>query len=166
MSNEFKDWYNDFTEEQKANYELCMKYPILIPHHRWTGTVRDDYMYEYTELDGMPSGWRIAFGEDWAKEVQGAINKLPEKDRDKIYITDIKEKFGYLHTYFSRYTDDLDIVIRKYEKLSRGICICCGKPATKMSTGWISPWCDDCVSNIYDNIIDIYEWVKRLEDER
>ena len=25
-------------------------------------------------------------------------------------------------------------------------CIVCGKPATKMSTGWISPYCDDCVN--------------------
>lgn len=23
--------------------------------------------------------------------------------------------------------------------------ICCGKPATQITTGWISPYCDDCI---------------------
>lgn len=165
MSNEYKDWLADFTEKQRKNYELCMKYPILIPRHRWWGTVHDSFNYDYTELDGMPNGWRIAFGEDWAKEIQEAINKLPKEERDKIYITDLKEKFGFLHCYFSHYTDDLDKVIRKYEKISLGTCINCGKPATKISTGWISPWCDSCSKKIYDKCMDIDEWFKKCEDE-
>ena len=165
MSNAFKDWYNDFTEKQKQNYELCMKYPILIPHHRLWGTVIKDYEYGHTELDGMPDGWRIAFGEDWAREVQAAINKLPEDVRDKVYITDIKEKYGYLHTYFSHYTDALREVIRKYDNLSERTCIRCGKPATKISTGWISPWCDSCSNKIYDNCVDIDEWFNQYEED-
>lgn len=165
MSNEFKDWYNDFSEDQKKNYELCMKYPILIPHNRWWGTVHPDFNYDHTELDGMPNGWRIAFGEDWARDVQEVINKLPKDVRDKVYITDVKEKFGYLHNYFSYYTDELREVLRKYEKLSARTCIHCGKPATKISTGWISPWCDDCVLKIHDDYIDIDEWFKKWEEE-
>lgn len=30
-------------------------------------------------------------------------------------------------------------------KLSAYTCICCGKPATRITLGWISPFCDDCV---------------------
>ena len=77
MSNAFKDWLNDFSEKQRKNYELCMKYPILVPRNVWTGKEVDDYDYEYTMLDHIDDGWRIAFGEEWVKEVQDAINKLP-----------------------------------------------------------------------------------------
>lgn len=141
------------------NYELCMKYPILIPRSRWLGTVADDFNYDHTELDAMPEGWKIAFGEQWAKDIQDTINKIPEDIRGLVYITDIKEKFGYLNSYFSYYTDELSDVIRKYEKLSKRICIRCGAPATKISTGWISPWCDECASMIYGTV-DIEEWFK------
>ena len=74
MSNEFKDLYNDLSEDQKRNYHLCMKYPILIPHHSLWGTVDKNYMYEYTKLDDMPNGWRIAFGEQFAAELQAAVD--------------------------------------------------------------------------------------------
>lgn len=164
MSNAYKDWYNDFSEEQNKNYELCMKYPILIPHNRWTGKEVADYEYEYTELDAMPKGWRIAFGEQWAAEVQEAINKVPEDERNEIYITDIKEKYGQLRQYFSCYTEELAYVIKKYEALSEYMCIGCGKPATKISTGWISPWCDSCASQISDNMVSIEEWFKEDVD--
>lgn len=35
-------------------------------------------------------------------------------------------------------------IIPKYERLSGETCINCGKPATCISAGWISPYCDDC----------------------
>lgn len=163
MSNEYKDWYNDFSEEQKQNYELCMKYPILIPHHRWTGKVVEDYDYSWTELDAMPIGWRKAFGEDFAREVQETINKIPEEERDRVRINQIKEKYGLLCTYFSAYTDELSVVLRKYEDLSQRTCIDCGKPATKITTGWISPYCDECAEGKLT--IGIDEYFKQWEDE-
>lgn len=165
MSNEFKDWYNDLTDEQKQNYKLCIKYPILTPHNRWTGDVRDDYMYEYTELDQMPTGWRIAFGEQWAADVQAVINKMSEEERDKVCIMDIKEKYGLLCQYFNYYTDELDEVINKYTRLSKRTCIHCGAPATKISMGWISPWCDSCAEKIPYKMIDIDEWFKEVEED-
>lgn len=163
VSNEYKDWLNDLTDEQKLNYDLCVRYPILIPHHRGWGTVIKDYQYEYTELDAMPNGWKQAFGEQWAQEVQQALNLLPESVRDKVYITDIKEKYGFLHTYFSYYTDQLDKVIHKYSKLSQKFCIGCGKKATVFSTTWISPWCDDCCKKIHDTVVPIDVFLKEQE---
>ena len=148
MSNAFKDWLNDFSEEQRKNYELCMKYPILVPRNVWTGKEVDDYDYEYTMLDHIENGWRIAFGEEWAKEVQDAINKIPDEDRDKVYITQLKEKFGQFRQYFSYYTDELASVVHKYEELSKKICIKCGKPAIKIDTRWIAPYCDDCAKHV------------------
>ena len=166
MSSEFKDWYNDFSEEQKKNYELCMKYPILIPRNSFTREELEDYDYTFTQLDAMPHAWRITFGEQWAIDVQEVINKLPLDERDKIYVTQIKEKYGRLETYFSCYTDELDEVIKKYYKISRGICIKCGKPATKVTTGWISSWCDDCAEEFakYEYFADINEFYRSDDD--
>ena len=166
MSSEFKDWYNDFSDEQKRNYELCMKYPILVPRHVWTGEEVEDYDYSYTKLDAMPEVWKNTFGEQWVAEVQEVVNKLSEADRDKVYITDIKEKYGRLETYFSYYTDELDEIIKKYYKISRSICIQCGKPATKVTTGWINSYCDDCAEKFakYEYFADINEFYRSDDD--
>lgn len=160
MSNEFKDLYADFTDKQKENYELCMKYPILIPKLGLDGEDIDNYEYDYTEMDNIPVGWASAFGEQWASEVQDAVNKLPEEDREKIYILQLKEKFGSFRQYFSYTTDELDEVIRKYERLSERTCIRCGAPATKISTSWISPYCYACAAKVRGRIVDIDEWFK------
>ena len=38
-------------------------------------------------------------------------------------------------------------IIEKYERISRRTCIVCGKPATRITKGWISPFCDACCIN-------------------
>ena len=164
MSTEFKDWYNDFSEEQKENYNLCMKYPILVPHNCFTGKEVDDFDYICTELDAMPGGWRKAFGEQWAKEIQEAVNKIPEPDRSKIFIMQLKEKYGIFTQYLNYYNDDLREIIRKYEQLSKHTCIQCGAPATKVSTSWISPWCDECSESIQDVFVDVEDYWKEWEE--
>lgn len=158
MSSEYKDWLADFTAEQRKNYELCMKYPILIPLN-----ARDDdnYMYDCTSLDQMPGGWRIAFGEDWARDVQEILNKkLTESERDQVYIVDMKEKHGFLDVDINFYSVELDRVLDRYKELSKRTCIGCGKPATKISWGWICPWCDICSTYVRAEMIDINEIFK------
>ena len=144
MSDEFKNWSREPTDEQKKNYELCMKYPILIPINHRSGRRWDGYEYEFTELQLVPTGWNTAFGEQWASEIQDVIDKMPESKRSEVHILDLKEKYGVLRQYFSYHTDELDEVIRKYEKISKNTCVLCGAPATKISVGWISPYCDEC----------------------
>lgn len=58
-----------------------------------------------------------------------------------------------LRFYTNWVTDAINNVIYKYEKLSEHTCISCGAPATKMSTGWISPWCDKCASKIQEKFV-------------
>jgi hypothetical protein len=139
MSNEFKDWISDFTEEQKKNYELCMKYPILIPHNN-----DDEWQYEYTMLDFFPTGYNKAFGEQWAQEVQAAINKMPIYVQREACIVGAKEKWGKLFVSLSVYSNELDEVLKKYEKLSEHVCVNCGKFKTEGFGGWISYLCNDC----------------------
>ena len=103
------------------------------------------FLPSYTELDAMDSGWRKAFGIQMCKEIKQELKK--HKFLYKYRIIQIKEKFGYLHWYDGGTLKDSKIydIIRKYEQISAKTCVVCGKPATKMSTGWISPYCDDCV---------------------
>ena len=54
----------------QENKELIKRYPFLLPRNRWTGEVAEDYDYHYTELDGMPDGWRIAFGKQMCEEIR------------------------------------------------------------------------------------------------
>lgn len=121
----------------------------------------------YTELGAMPVGWRKAFGMQICKDIRHALIytvidkenitwKTPGK-RIKAYITgfkylfnyritQIKEKFGGLRWYDERSTEAVHNIIDKYESISYNTCIHCGKPAEYMTTGWISPYCADCLS--------------------
>lgn len=129
--------------EREYNKQLCEKYPFLLPRNRWTGLVHPDYDYSYTELDAMPNGWRKAFGEQMCEEIKEELEK--HNILDKYRISQIKEKYGRLCWYDFGCTEKmLHEIIPKYEELSKHTCICCGKPATKMTLGWISPYCDDC----------------------
>lgn len=40
-----------------------------------------------------------------------------------------------------------DKVIRKYELMSRGYCINCGKPTRYVTSGWVSYLCEDCYNS-------------------
>lgn len=127
----------------KENKALIKEYPFLLPRNRWTGKVTEDYDYSWTELDAMPDGWRKAFGIKMCKEIKEALGDYIDKYR----IMQIKEKYGGLRWYDSGAPRGVYDIISKYEKLSNYICILCGAPATKVSLGWISPFCDDCVVN-------------------
>lgn len=96
----------------------------------------------YTELDAMEKGWRKTFGIKMCKEIKTALKR--DGWLYKYRITQIKEKYGSLRWYDNHYTEELQTIIDKYEQLSASTCIICGKPATKTSTGWISPYCDEC----------------------
>lgn len=140
--NEYQEWLSDFTEQQRKNHELCMKYPILMPHND------AEFCYEYTKLDFFPAGWKKAFGEQWAKEVQAAINKMPIGVQKEAYILDIKEKWGQLIVFLSVCSEELDTVLKKYEQLSETVCCQCGKSKTEVFDGWFSYLCDDCENEL------------------
>jgi hypothetical protein len=42
-------------------------------------------------------------------------------------------------------------IINKYEKLSKTICLICGEPATKETSGFIFFVCDDCYKEFIKN---------------
>lgn len=85
------------TEIATYNKALIRKYPFLLPRNRFTDEIPKNYDYSYTELDDLPRGWRIAFGEDICKMIKKELVKYDALDSYKI--TQIKEKFGSLRWY-------------------------------------------------------------------
>lgn len=101
----------------------------------------------YTELDAMDKGWRDAFGLQMCKEIRAALLKHGWKYLFKYRITQIKEKYGTLRWYDLNSTQEIQDIINKYEDISYRTCVVCGKPATKISTGWICPYCDEHIGD-------------------
>ena len=139
----------DIKEENK---KLCAKYPFLIPWNRMSGQLLTEsdpeYDYEFTELDSMPDGWRKAFGLQMCDELRDALIECGDIDRWRI--VQLKEKYGGLRLYDNGYKSGSKVpdIISKYENISLRTCIICGEPATRITTGWISPFCDKCVESI------------------
>ena len=133
------------------NKKLCKRYPFIIIRDWKTDKPTD---CDFTYLDDMPDGWRKAFGIQMCEEIREILIK-----GNYLYdyrIAQIKEKFGALRWYDEGTPDsiyrEIQDIIYKYEKISAHICISCGKPATKISTGWIMPFCDKCADKLSDRI--------------
>jgi len=92
----------------------------------------------------IPVGWDIAFGDALTDELYEAA--IRDKMGDDWCVLQAKEKFGELRIYPTGYGDNIEAVIDKYEELSRHTCAWCGKPATRVALGWISPYCDTCMA--------------------
>ena len=99
----------------------------------------------YTELDAMEPGWRKAFGIQMCKDIRRQLIK--ERKLFKWRIVQLKEKFGGIRLYSNFASDELYDIIDKYEQISYKTCGVCGKPATKISKGWIYPYCDNCIGD-------------------
>lgn len=171
-------------EEKKAkNKELCERYPFLIPWNLFSGmliteaqhggyypgnpTEVPDYDYEYTLLDDLPEGWVKAFGEQMCEEIRDAL--IEDGDLERYRIVQAKEKFGRCVIYDNgvKVGSRVHDILRKYEALSARTCIVCGKPATQITTGWISPFCDDCCINCgVGKSVPIDEYFRDLEEDK
>lgn len=143
-------------DERERNKQLIEKYPFLLPRNRWTDKVDENYNYEYTELDTMPDGWRKAFGEQMCQEIKDELVKVSALERYRII--QIKEKYGTLRWYDNFNTQKGYDIIHKYEALSARTCIQCGKPATRITTGWIAPYCDECIDDALEYSVPISEF--------
>ena len=126
------------------NKELIDNYPFLkIDDPFWDDD--EENACEITKLDSMPIGWRKAFGEQLCEELKQELIKIGCLYRYRVY--QIKEKFGSLRWYGNFENDSIAKILEKYEEKSKYTCIRCGAPATKISRGWISPYCDKCTNS-------------------
>lgn len=101
---------------------------------------------EYTAFDSIPKGWRNAFGLQMCEEIKKALMQHGGiKSLLSYKILQIKEKFGSLRWYDAYSNQEIMNIIDKYEDISYNTCIVCGKPAKYRTSGWICPYCEDCV---------------------
>ena len=169
MSNEYKNWIEDmrnseWDSEDHNRYLYTFYKFIRVESHT------DDFENPHTQMVNMPIGWRKSFGMDFLNEVAYVLNKKVVANNEEKYsfrITCIKEKFGELRVYTNLHFKELDNVFEKYRKLSRITCAHCGAPATKITTDWITPFCDSCIpkwknGKEYDNV-NIEEYWKKWD---
>lgn len=99
--------------------------------------------------DCLEKGWRIAFGEMMWDEIKAEL--VENNELNRFFIEDLKEKWGEMRLYFScgaKSADKVHRIVDKYTELSRHICIFCGRPDVRFSTGWIYPACKNCYAKI------------------
>ncbi len=146
-------------EVLNRNKQLIDKYPFL------KRDIYEPYLDiqedEFTWLDDLEPGWKIAFGDDLCRELADAIKK--DNCKDSFGFDQIKEKFAQLRLYAHGYDYDKEVakILNKYEELSSFICGHCGKPAQYITKGWYYPLCEDCIKLIngdYKNIEDFYNF--------
>lgn len=95
-------------------------------------------------IEDTPEGWWKAFGGDMLKDFYEAWTHLDDEQKEEFSFLQVKEKFGELRIYACPFTSEMNEICHKYESKSRFVCIDCGERATKVSNGWISPYCDKC----------------------
>ena len=123
------------------------KYEWLILRNDFTDRpILDDDGNYMSWKDAIPEGWNVAFGEQMIDELNEILIKY--NFVKEFRFLQIKEKFGELRMYSSSIPDEMYNEYseweNKYEKMSKHVCIKCGKSSTHMTKGWILPLCDDC----------------------
>lgn len=102
-------------------------------HYEWIKSLGLDNDKYYIKLDHTENYESIMDENFHLKPNADEIKKRnDEKAIDVYHVYDVLERCKIYD------------IINKYENLSYKTCISCGKPSTKMTTGWIMPVCDDC----------------------
>ena len=129
---------------RRKNKQLVERYPFLKPHNYYCGYLEtDNYKYDYTLLDEMPTGWRKRFGLIMCEMIREAL--LKDNLLEEYRIDQIKEKYGSLRWYDSYGNEETSKIISQFEYISEHTCIVCGKLDVKMiNNGWMVPLCEKC----------------------
>lgn len=167
--NEYQKWLEQLANSPEGspeyNHWLILEFPFLLPVTEKTAEFIEYFDYSWTMLDSMPNGWRKAFGLQMCFEIKSLLEKVNFVDQYRV--VQIKEKYSGLRWYDNGVPKSIykefSELIDKYERLSERTCVQCGNPATKISVGWICPWCDEHIGDQYYMPID--EWFKCPDED-
>lgn len=97
---------------------------------------------------GFPgNGWEPLIRKA-AEKIEPRIQQLIDEGREsedvRFTSTQVKEKFGTLHWYFSFSDDVIDAAIKEAEETSHYVCELCGAEGEARNTSWVLTLCDEC----------------------
>lgn len=121
--------------------DLLEELPFLYPRNVWTGEKMEDFDFEdVPDVEGLPEGWQGLF----LQCCRDLVEPLKENNQlESFYFTQTKEKYGSMRMYHNGTSEQAQRILDKYENLSTFTCCVCGKPATKLSLGWVCPYCEE-----------------------
>ena len=148
-------WTKEFLEKEK---ERIKKIKENEPK------VEPKYSYELFGIE-CDKGWEKLYKPilDYIEE----YNK-DKKGDDEIEVHQIKEKYGGLCIYLSKYTEELRQMINKAEAESYHTCDICGKHINKpiVEDYWIYPMCKECFDGMNERREKAMEEVARKIKEK
>ena len=136
--------------------QALKRWPFLV-YERSTETDEDYLSYNYwTAWDGH--GWEVIW-KRFIIELGVYYDTLPEKTKEHFSIFDTKEKYGTLRVSLNGYDDKLFELESILGHLSSVTCACCGKRQYDskgrnlvwITSGWIMPYCKNCLRKDYFN---------------
>lgn len=110
--------------------ELIYEFPWLAPKDDWNEpTEFYDEDDAWTEVDGLPEGWKEGFLEEMLYEINDVIN---EYDCTETYTVttaiDYQGVLKWAHTgYAAEARKELAAIVKKYEDISTRTCMECGR---------------------------------------
>jgi len=135
------------------------------------------FLFQEWEQSEMQScmGRGITCGKGWygiiraQSEELKAYNDALAEGLEKVYYTQIKQKFGLLRVYTSTYhyegsqPSPVQAILTKYEKRSSKVCErCASEEDIQTSKGWMRVWCracyeDEAMHNLINRYYDLRE---------
>lgn len=111
----------------------------------WRLSTEPPYLYHQDE----PYDFSADVHDGWVPLLQGAFRKIAELyveqgvDLTKLWVLQIKEKFGTLRLYADFSVEGADAVVRQAERNSGTICEFCGAQGElRTDIGWIKTLCE------------------------
>lgn len=103
----------------------------------------------FSILDGIDDRCGMSFELGWkglvshlCERIQDIVDSMPDDDRKKFRVDQIKQKFGTLRFYMSLYDDEIEAAIKEAETLSKSVCETCGDEGKIVTIGgFITPRC-------------------------
>lgn len=100
-----------------------------------------NHLFEPEEIRKNEMKSCMAFGFDcedgWFNLLNNMLEEISNLEVKDFYFTQIKEKFGTLRVYSENFTNEIDTIIDKYEKVSENTCEVCGELGELISNkGW------------------------------
>lgn len=115
----------------------------------------------------------VECGKGWEKlykplfEYIEKYNSGKEKDEDKIFVLQCKEKFGTLRFYTNFATPELEDMIEEAEDKSFNVCEMCGSEehVGHTSGDWITVCCIDCLKKIIGESFYGRHWISHSDEK-